>query len=71
VLDMSIDEQDARALDAYSNSIITAAERVGPAVVRIDINARVAGIVAMGVPTQALAQASFLPRMVRFLPMPM
>lgn len=34
---MSIDEQDARALDAYSNSIITAAERVGPAVVRIDI----------------------------------
>jgi serine protease Do len=34
---MSIDEQDAKALDAYSNSIITAAERVGPAVVRIDI----------------------------------
>lgn len=35
--DMSIGEQDAKALDAYSNSIITAAERVGPAVVRIDI----------------------------------
>lgn len=34
---MSIDERDAMALDAYSNSIITAAERVGPAVVRIDI----------------------------------
>ncbi len=34
---MSIDEQDARAFDAYSHSIITAAESVGPAVVRIDI----------------------------------
>jgi len=34
---MSIDEQDAQALDAYSHSIIRAAERVGPTVVRIDI----------------------------------
>ncbi len=34
---MSIYEQNAQALDAYSHSIITAAERVGPAVVRIDI----------------------------------
>jgi serine protease Do len=34
---MSIDEQDAQALDAYSHSIIKAAERVGPTVVRIDI----------------------------------
>ena len=37
LINMSIGEQDAQALDAYSHSIITAAERVGPAVVRIDI----------------------------------
>ena len=37
MLDIDTNEKDAQVFDAYSRSVITAAERVGPAVVRIDL----------------------------------
>ena len=68
---MSTNEKDAQAMDAYSHAVTTAAERVGPAVVRIDIEREGWGGGRFNAPPfgGGLGSGFILPRMAKFLRM--
>ena len=69
MLDIDRNGKDAEALDAYSRSVMAAAERVGPAVVRIDLEhegRRYGPSTPLGNTVVASALVSSLPLMVRY-----